>query len=206
MLDNKSNARGDPALAGVRSLAQALARYREPHHGRSIVEILITIVPLVLLWLAMWFALHFGYGLYLLLAVPAAAFLVRLFMIQHDCGHGAFFRSRRANDWVGRGIGVLTLTPYDFWRQTHAIHHASSGNLDRRGLGDIDTLTVEEFNALSVSGRLGYRLYRHPAVMFGVGPAYLFLLRHRVPAGLMRAGWGPWLSAMATNFAIAVIV
>ena len=125
MLDNKSNARGDPALAGVRSLAQALARYREPHHGRSVVEILITIVPLVLLWLAMWFALHFGYGLYLLLAVPAAGFLVRLFMIQHDCGHGAFFRHRLANDWVGRAISVLTLTPYDFWRRTHAMHHAT---------------------------------------------------------------------------------
>ena len=104
----------------MRALTQDLAGYREPHHGRSVVEILITIVPLVLLWLSMWFALKLGYGLYLLLAVPAAGFLVRLFMIQHDCGHGAFFRHRLANDWVGRVIGVLTLTPYDFWRRTHA--------------------------------------------------------------------------------------
>ena len=104
-------------------------------------------------------------------------------------------------------IGVLTLTPYDFWRRTHAMHHASSGNLDRRGIGDIDTLTVREYLALSFWGRLRYRLYRHPLVMFGIGPAYLFLLQHRLPVGLMRGGgWRPWLSTMATNLAIALIV
>ena len=118
----------------------------------------------------MWATLDLGYWLCLLLAVPAAGFLVRLFMIQHDCGHGAFFHRRCANDWVGRVIGVLTLTPYDFWRRTHAVHHATSGNLDRRGIGDIDTLTVREYLALSPWGRLRYRVYRHPLVMFGVGP------------------------------------
>ena len=139
--------------------------------------------------------------------MPAAGFLVRAFMIQHDCGHGAFFRHRLANDWVGRVIGVLTLTPYDFWRRTHAIHHASSGHLERRGVGDIDTLTVREYRALSRWGRLRYRVYRHPAVMFGIGPAYLFMLQHRLPVGLMRGnGWTPWISAMATNLAIAAIV
>jgi omega-6 fatty acid desaturase (delta-12 desaturase) len=138
--------------------------------------------------------------------VPAAGFLVRLFMIQHDCGHGSFFRHRLANDWVGRVIGVLTLTPYHFWQRTHAMHHATSGNLDRRGLGDIDTLTVREYRALPFWGRLCYRLYRHPAIMFGIGPAYLFVVRHRLPFGLMRSGWRPWLSTMATNFAIALIV
>jgi omega-6 fatty acid desaturase (delta-12 desaturase) len=100
----------------------------------------------------------------------------------------------------------LTLTPYDFWRRTHAIHHASSGNLDRRGIGDIDTLTVREYLALSRLGRLRYRLYRHPAVMFGLGPAYLFILQHRLPLGLTRAGWQPWLSTMATNAAIAALI
>ena len=152
----------------------------------------------------MWAALDLGYWFCLLLAVPAAGLLVRLFMIQHDCGHGAFFRHRLANDWVGRVFGVLTLTPYDFWRRTHAIHHASSGNLDQRGIGDIDTLTVREYLALSRWGRLRYRLYRHPIIMFGIGPAYLFLLQHRLPVGLMRGGWQPWLSTMATNAAIAV--
>ena len=195
----------DPAAINVRALAQALARYRDPNHGRSIFEILITIIPLVLLWLSMWFALHIGYCLYLLLAVPAAGFLVRLFMIQHDCGHGAFFRHRLANDWVGRVIGVLTLTPYDFWQRTHALHHASSGNLDRRGIGDVDTLTVNEYLSRSRWGRLRYRLYRHPLVMFGVGPAYLFFLQQRVPVGLMRGGWRPWLSTMATNLAIGLL-
>ena len=98
-------------------------------------------------------------------------------MIQHDCGHGAFFRHRLANDWVGRVIGVLTLTPYDYWRRTHAMHHASSGNLERRGIGDIDTLTVREYLALlALAAGSRYRLYRHPVVMFGIGPAYLFML------------------------------
>jgi fatty acid desaturase len=120
---------------------RVLAHYRQPSDGRSIVEIGITFVPLVLLWLLIWAALDLSYWLSLLLAVPTAGFLVRLFMIQHDCSHGAFFSHRQANDWIGRVIGVLTMTPYDLWRRTHAIHHATSGNLDRRGIGDIDTLT-----------------------------------------------------------------
>jgi acyl-lipid omega-6 desaturase (Delta-12 desaturase) len=132
----------DAAETAMRALTRDLARYRNPNLGRSVVELLITVVPFVLLWLLMWFVLHIGYGLYLVLAVPAAGFLVRLFMIQHDCGHGAFFRRQSANDWVGRALSVLTLTPYDFWRRTHAVHHATSGNLDRRGMGDIDTLTA----------------------------------------------------------------
>jgi omega-6 fatty acid desaturase (delta-12 desaturase) len=139
----------------------------------------------------------------LLLAVPAAGFLVRLFMIQHDCSHGAFFRHPLANDWVGRVIGVLTLTPYDVWRRSHAGHHATLGNLGRRGLGDISTLTLREYAARSRWKRFSYRLYRHPLVMFGIGPAYLFILEQRVPTDLMRAGWRPWISAMTTNVAIA---
>ena len=103
-------------------------------------------------------------------------------------------------------LASLTLTPYDWWRRTHAIHHATTGNLDRRGIGDVDTLTVREYQARSWWGRLKYRLYRHPLVMFGVGPAYLFLLQHRLPVGLMRNGWQPWASTMATNLAIALIV
>jgi omega-6 fatty acid desaturase (delta-12 desaturase) len=162
-------------------------------------------VPFAIIWVMMSAVLGAGYMIGLLLAVPAAGFLVRLFMIQHDCGHGSFFRSRLANDWVGRVIGVLTLTPYDFWRHSHALHHAASGNLDYRGLGDVDTLTVHEFLALSKWRRLLYRLYRHPIVMFGIGPAYLFVLRHRLPAGLMRSRWQFWLSAMATNLAIGVL-
>ena len=188
-----------------RALAHMLARYREPSSARGVLELAITAVPFALIWVLMWAAVDAGYWIGLLLAVPAAGFLVRLFMIQHDCGHGSFFPDRLTNDWVGRIIGVLTLTPYDFWRRAHAHHHAGSGNLDRRGLGDIDTLTVREFLALPRWCRLRYRLYRHPVVMFGAGPAYLFLLRHRLPAGMMRGGWEPWLSTMATNAGIAIL-
>jgi omega-6 fatty acid desaturase (delta-12 desaturase) len=102
-------------------------------------------------------------------------------------------------------IGVFTLTPYDYWRQTHAAHHAGSGNLDRRGMGDVFTMTVEEYESLSRWQRLRYRLYRHPAVLFGLAPSYLFLLQHRIPLGLMRKGWRPWLSTMATNLAIVAL-
>jgi omega-6 fatty acid desaturase (delta-12 desaturase) len=191
----------------ARSWTKILARYREPNSARSIIEITITIVPLVALWVLIWATLDISYWLSLLLAVPAAGFLVRLFMIQHDCGHGSFFRHKLVNDWVGRVAGVLTLTPYDFWQRTHAIHHASSGNLNRRGMGDIDTLTLREYLALSFWGRLRYRIYRHPLVMFGIGPAYLFLFQHRLPFGLMRGnGWTPWISTMATNLGIAVVI
>src|ERR1700681_459421 len=142
-----------------------LARYREPSRWRSIIELVITVGALALLWILMWKALDVGYWLCLLLAIPTAGFLMRLFMIQHDCGHGAFFRHRLANDWLGRVLGVLTLTPYGFWRRTHAVHHASSGHLARRGIGDVDTLTVREYLARSFWGRFWYRLYRHPLVM-----------------------------------------
>jgi omega-6 fatty acid desaturase (delta-12 desaturase) len=190
----------------ARDLAGKLTRYRVSSPLRSIAEIVVTAAPLLLAWLLMWIALRQGhFWLYLIAAVPAAGFLVRLFMIQHDCGHGAFFRTRRANDWVGRVVGVLTLTPYDYWRRTHAAHHAGSGNLDRRGVGDVDTLTVSEYLALSGWSRFRYRLYRHPVVLFGLGPAYLFFVRNRLPFGLLRAGWGPWVSAMATNVAIAAL-
>src|SRR5476649_2788274 len=197
-------------MAGVgeaRGWTQKLLRYREPSLLRSIFELAITFAPLAGLWFLMWLSYSFGFWwLTLLLSVPAAGFLVRLFMIQHDCGHGAFFRHRLANDWLGRVLGVLTFTPYDFWRSTHALHHANSGNLEGRGIGDIDTLTVREYLALSRWRRLGYRLYRHPLVMFGVGPAYLFILQFRLPVGFMRAGWMPWLSTMATNVGIAIVV
>jgi acyl-lipid omega-6 desaturase (Delta-12 desaturase) len=205
-----SNAQGPANTAVVidaRTWTQRLVRYRDPSLPRSITELGVTFAPLAALWALMWASYYFGFWwATLLLAIPAAGFLVRLFMIQHDCGHGAFFRHRLANDWIGRTLGVLTFTPYDFWKRTHSVHHATSGNLQRRGMGDIDTLTVREYLALPFWGRLRYRLYRHPAVMFGLGPAYLFLVQHRLPVGLMRAGWVPWLSTMCTNLAIALIV
>jgi omega-6 fatty acid desaturase (delta-12 desaturase) len=141
-------------------LSRKLLRYCEPDMRRALFEVGITLVPLAVLWALMWWSLNVGYWLTLLLAIPAGGLLVRLFIIQHDCGHGAFFRQRAANTWVGRVLGVLTLTPFDYWKRNHAIHHATSSNLDRRGIGDIDLLTVQEYRDKSRVGRLLYRVYR----------------------------------------------
>jgi acyl-lipid omega-6 desaturase (Delta-12 desaturase) len=189
---------------GAREWAALLNRYRETSLSRSALELAVTACAFGLVWILMWASLGVGYGVTLVLALPAAGFLLRLFIIQHDCGHGSLFRKRSTNDWVGRVIGIVTLTPYDTWRRSHNSHHASSGNLDERGIGDIDTLTVREYLSLPRWWRLRYRLYRHPLVMFGLGPAYLFILRHRLPVGYMRKGWQPWVSTMATNAATAV--
>lgn len=205
-LDGTAANAAPAALPDIDTWSRIVARYRQPSTGRGIVEIAITVVPFVALWALAWLALEFvGYWLTLPLVVLAAAFLVRLFLIQHDCSHGSFFRHRRANEWIGRIAGVLTCTPFSYWRRSHATHHAGSGNLDRRGLGDIDTLTIAEYRALPLWGRLRYRVYRHPLVLFGIGPAYQFIVIHRLPVGLMRAGWQPWASTMATNAAIALI-
>ncbi len=186
-------------------LLKDLARYRRPDWSRAIFELTVTAAMLIASWTLMWVSLRVGYWLTLLIAIPAAGFLVRLFMIQHDCGHGAFFPNRLANDWTGRILGMLTFTPYDYWKRNHAMHHATSGNLDRRGIGDILTLTVDEYLASSSWGRVFYRAYRNPLVMFGVGPAFLFFLQHRVPVGQMRGGVRPWVSTVATNAGIAFL-
>ena len=183
-----------------------LAKYRERSNSRAVLEILVTAVPFVGLWAGAWFAASASYWLAAVVAVPAAGFLVRLFMIQHDCGHGALFTRRSANDWVGRIIGVLTLTPYDCWRKDHNYHHAGAGNLDRRGIGDIATLTVKEYTALTPWARLKYRLYRHPLVMFAIGPVFLFVVQHRVPGKSQRRSRFAWVSTMGTNAATAIAI
>ncbi len=184
---------------------QMLAQYQRPDHRRSIFEILATALPLAALWALAFVCASRGWWWGLLLTLPAAAFLVRLFMIQHDCGHQSFFRGSWANAWTGRIIGVLTMTPYNYWRHTHAIHHATSSNLDRRGLGAIEMLTVEEYRALPALKRLGYRLYRHPFVMLVIGPAYMFILQHRLPIGLIKERWA-WSSVMGNNLGIVLLV
>ena len=187
----------------ARQWPRILRDYRTANPLRATRELAVTALAFALCWILLLFAVETGQSwLYPIILLPGAGFLVRLFMIQHDCGHGSFFPNRRANDWVGRIIGVITLTPYYQWRRSHAVHHASSGNLDRRGIGDVLTLTVDEYLARSGWGRLRYRLYRHPAVIFGIGPLYLFLLQNRVPVGFMRKGWQPWFSTMATNAGI----
>ncbi len=141
----------------------------------------------------------------MLLSIPAAGFLVRLFLIQHDCGHGSFLPGKAANDWLGRILGIFTLTPYEYWRLSHANHHATSGNLDRRELGAIEILTVAEYDALPPLRRLAYRVYRHPLVLFGLGPAFVFFIQQRIPVGLMRAGWRPWASTLGTTAAMVAV-
>lgn len=185
--------------------AKAFVPYRESSWWRSSLELLVTSAPFLLFWGGAMALLALGMWWGVFLTIPAAAFLVRLFMIQHDCGHGAFFGQRRSNDWIGRVIGVLTLTPYEYWRRTHSVHHASAGNLDKRGMGDVMTLTVAEYRAMSRSHRLGYRLYRNPAFLLVVGSAVTFIFKHRLPLGLMRSGARPWVSTMGTNAMIALI-
>jgi omega-6 fatty acid desaturase (delta-12 desaturase) len=187
----------------ARDWAKALVPYRQASAARGILELTVTFPPFVAAWTAMLLASRHGQvWISFALAPLAAGLLIRLFIIQHDCGHGSFFPSRLANDWVGRAISVLTMTPYDHWRRCHAIHHATSGNLDRRGIGDVKTLTMREYFARNWRDRMRYRLYRHPLVMFGLGPAYLFLLENRLPVGFMRKGAIPWISTMTTNAGI----
>lgn len=189
---------------GTQQWAARLAPFMKPDDHRAWFELALTLALFVALWIS-------GYALLqssVLLAIPAivlaGCIMVRIFIIQHDCGHGAMFSSPKLNMWVGRGLGVLTLTPYEYWRRMHATHHAGSGNLNRRGVGDIDTLTIEEYKALGGWQRFCYRIYRNPWVMFGIGPAYLFLLRHRLPVGCMKQGKRPWISVFATNIFIAL--
>lgn len=191
-----------PSDANVGAWLKILARYRQPRMTRSAFELIVTLVPFAAFWSIAYLSLANGFWLGLAAILPAGAFLLRLFMIQHDCGHGSFFARRGLDDWTGRLIGVLTFTPYDYWRRAHAAHHATAGNLDERGVGDITTLTIEEYRALSPRGRLGYRLYRHPVVMFGIGPAWLFLFKQRLPFGMMKDGALPWISTMGTNLGI----
>lgn len=193
----------------ARNWMRVLAAYRQPILSRSLFEMVVTLGPFVLLWTLAWWSISVSYFLTGVLCVLAGAFLVRLFMIQHDCGHGAFFGNRTANDWVGRAIGVLTLTPYDVWRRSHSIHHSGAGNLGKRGLGDIHTLTVNEYYGGSWLQRLHYRMYRHPVTLFLIGPIYIFGLQNRLPIGAMKAGSKYWVSTMGTNLvgmAIATVL
>ena len=193
------------AAPDPRAWRNILAAYQRPDLGKAVRELLFTFAPLAAIWAAAWAAAVYGqWWLALLLAIPAAFFLVRLFMVQHDCGHHAFFKNAVVNDWVGRVVGVLTLTPYDCWRREHAVHHATSGDLDRRGTGAVGTMTVAEYRNASSLKRFGYRLYRNPLILFAIGPAFVFFLQQRLPVGLMKQGWRPWISAMGTNLAVAL--
>ena len=154
-----------------------------PQASRSSWQLINTLVPYAALWALMLFSLRVSFFLTLALAIPAGGFLVRIFIISHDCGHGSFFASPRLNTFWGVITGTMALTPYNAWRREHAQHHATAGNLDKRGAGDIWTLTVKEYLALPFWGRMKYRLYRNPLIMFGIGPIFLFSIGHRYGPG-----------------------
>ncbi len=190
----------------ARDWCRLLRPYARPNNFRAIAELGLTAGAFALLWaLAFWASMHAP--VLLVVALPlAAGFLARLFVIQHDCGHRSYFRSRTGNDWCGRIIGVVTFTPYEMWRRNHSVHHTSSGNLGRRRDSDIRTLTVAEYRALSPAGRALYRLYRHPFTLFVFGPAWVFLLKYRLPIDIRTATRSDWLSVIGTNFGIGAAV
>jgi omega-6 fatty acid desaturase (delta-12 desaturase) len=171
---------------------------------RSVWQIINSLVPYLVLISLMYWSLSVSYWLTLLLAIPAAGFMVRLFIIHHDCGHGSFFKSASANTFVGYLTGILTFTPYEQWRRDHAIHHATAGDLDRRGVGDVPTMTVGEYRSAPLWKRAGYFLIRNPLVLFGIGQIFIFILSHRFWSPT--AGKREKLSVVYTNLALLGIV
>ena len=194
-------------LPEMEALGQLLARRFKPYDAdarRSLFQLATTATAFLALLTVMAAVSPGRYWLTLLLAIPAAGLLVRLFIIQHDCGHHSFFHSRAANDALGRALSVLTLTPYGSWRQGHAAHHASTGNLDRRGRGDVDTWTVAEYRAAAPLKQLFYRLYRNPFVMVLLGAPINFIVLQRLPLGHALRDSGSLRSIMALNLALLV--
>jgi omega-6 fatty acid desaturase (delta-12 desaturase) len=183
---------------------EALAPYAQPHLGRSLLDLATSVLPYLALSVAMYLALSVSYLLVLVLAIPTAGFLMRTFILFHDCSHGSFMASRKANLWLGTVLGLFVYSPFLRWRHDHAVHHATSGDLDRRGGGDVRTLTVSEYQALPARARLGYRLFRNPLVMFGIGPIVALLIGPRIVARSARPRMRD--SVIGTNIALAVLV
>lgn len=189
----------------VRRWARHCARFRGANHRQALLQIVNSALPLLALIILSFWSLQWSYWLPFLIAIPAGGLLVRLFIIQHDCGHGSFFGSSRYNTAVGLIMSIFTLAPYGLWRREHAIHHNGSGNLDRRGIGDIETMTVAEYLAASPFERLRYRLYRHPLFLFGLGvPAY-FLFIQRLPWFHGLKASEAWRSVMGLNIAMTIV-
>jgi omega-6 fatty acid desaturase (delta-12 desaturase) len=182
---------------------QIVARYQQASAGRAMGQLGNTLVPYVALWCLMYWSLAVSWWLALPLAILAGAFLVRTFIIFHDCGHGSFFQSATANHVVGTITGVLTFTPFYHWRWEHALHHATAGDLDRRGTGDVWTLTVQEYLEASRWKRCAYRLARNPAVLFGLAPLFLFLIKQRVPS--LKAPARERYSVYGTNLGVGAV-
>jgi acyl-lipid omega-6 desaturase (Delta-12 desaturase) len=195
---------GDAAVENA-SWREVVARYQNTEVSRAFLQLAVTLLPLAAGFALMVASLSLPYWVTLLIAIPTAGFLVRTFIIMHDCAHSSFLPWRRLNDWIGAFTGYLTLTPFAQWRRDHAIHHASSGDLDRRGHGDVDTITVREYRALSKKDQFKYRMKRNPFALLIVGPLYLMYsqrFRERSKATKDKQVWSVW----GTNLAIAATV
>lgn len=190
-------------LEQERTWQQIVGPYARPHVGRATLSLATSVVPFLCLWVLMYWALDVSYLITLALAVPAAGFLLRTYILFHDCTHGSLLPGKRANAWVGTVLGWLVFTPFGRWRYEHAVHHATAGDLDRRFVGDVPTYTVAEYRSWSLPTRLAYRMYRNPAVMFGLGPIYAMVLEPRW-AGISK----PRIrrSVWVTNLALAAVV
>src|SRR6516165_1318890 len=182
----------------------AVARHMTPRVWPALFDLATSVVAYLVLVAAMFPVTRVSYLLVLVLAIPAAGFLTRTFIVFHDCAHGSFLRSKRANATLGALLGVVLFTPFAWWRHKHAVHHATTGDLDRRGTGDIQTLTIDEYRARPWWGRVGYRLFRNPFIMFGLGPLWVVLVNPR----LVTPGMHPRLrrSVLATDVALVVVI
>ncbi len=183
---------------------QIVARYAQADLWRSLWQVVNTLIPYFALWALMLFSVHVSYWLTLLLAVPTAGFMVRTFIIFHDCGHGSFFKSNWANSFLGTITGILTFTPYFSWRRDHAIHHATAGDLDRRGVGDVKTMTVKEYLAAPWWKKVSYRIFRNPLIMFTIGSFLVFTVVNRFPRP--KDGKKERASVWWTNLALALLI
>jgi omega-6 fatty acid desaturase (delta-12 desaturase) len=187
----------------TRNWRPLVTEYQRPSLGRAVLQLATTLVPLALVFAATYRLLALSPWWTLLLALPTAALLVRTFVLMHDCAHGSFFLSKRANRVVGAVTGLLTLIPFEHWRHEHSLHHASAGDLDRRGHGDVETLTVREYLGRTRWGRLRYRIVRHPLVYLLLGPLF-FVLDKRVPPRGPSAGRRQIASVWLNNLAIVM--
>jgi omega-6 fatty acid desaturase (delta-12 desaturase) len=170
------------SLPGMKELTPLLVPYQKSSWKPAVWQLVDTVLPFLLGMALMAYSLRFGYWVTLLLSIPTAGFMIRTFILFHDCGHNSFTPSLKANRIIGAILGVLVFTPSDQWWKSHAIHHATSSNLDKRGIGDVTTLTVEEFKSKTWFEKTGYQLFRFPFIMFGLGPLWMFLISHRIAA------------------------
>ncbi|HEX3324494.1 MAG TPA: fatty acid desaturase [Solirubrobacterales bacterium] len=183
---------------------EAIATHEESSVSLSLLDLATSVLPYLALTVAMYLGLGVSFWLTLALAVPAAGFLLRTFIVFHDCAHGSFLPTKRANLWLGRFTGFLVFQPFANWRHNHAVHHGTAGDLDRRGTGDVPTLTVEEYASRGWKQRLGYRLFRNPLVMFGIGPIWSLMIGPRLWSSEMRSRLRH--SVIATNVALAIVI